>query len=91
MEPLGFSGANSRAYGVIALARALILAEIPRADVALASYESHADDRITERPNGFEVGLKILPDIAQAPSACTLPAASFEARPIPMRRAMMTF
>ena len=48
---------------------ALILAETPRADVALASYEAHAGDRLTERPRGFAVGLKLFPDIRKPPSA----------------------
>jgi hypothetical protein len=57
--------------GVSALAIAwfgLIVAEMPRADVALDSYDSHADDRLTERPTGFSMGLKLLPDIESAPS-----------------------
>jgi hypothetical protein len=49
-----------------------IVAEIPRADLALASYEAHADDRLTERPNGFSVGLKLFPDIRTAPSAASV-------------------
>ncbi|MEX2151829.1 MAG: hypothetical protein WD825_00725 [Gemmatimonadaceae bacterium] len=49
----------------------LIVAEIPRADVALESYDSHADDRLTERPNGFAVGLKAFPDIERPPSAAS--------------------
>jgi hypothetical protein len=51
---------------------ALIVAEFPRADIALASYDSHADDRITERPNGFGVGLKIIPDVESPPSAASV-------------------
>src|SRR5688572_7971102 len=50
----------------------LIVAEIPRADVALDSYDSHADDRLMERPNGFVLGLKVLPDIARPPSASSV-------------------
>jgi hypothetical protein len=46
----------------------LILAEVPRADVALATYEAHADDRLTERPRGFSIGLKLFPDAAKPPS-----------------------
>lgn len=52
----------------------LIVAEIPRADVALDSYDRHAADRLTERPNGFFIGLKILPDIARPPSASSVRA-----------------
>jgi hypothetical protein len=52
----------------------LIVAEIPRADVALDSYDSHAADRLTERPNGFALGLKIFPDIARPPSASSVRA-----------------
>ena len=47
----------------------VIVAEIPRADVALASYDSHAEDRLRERPTGFSVGMKILPDVEKPPSA----------------------
>jgi hypothetical protein len=47
----------------------VIVAEVPRADVALASYDSHKDDRLRERPNGFAVGAKLFPDVQQAPSA----------------------
>lgn len=50
----------------------IIVAEIPRADVALESYNAHASDRIMERPNGFSVGLKILPDVEKAPSAASV-------------------
>jgi hypothetical protein len=50
----------------------LILAEIPRARVALASYESHKDDVLTERPNGFAVGVKVLPDMEGPPSAASV-------------------
>ncbi|MGH7678950.1 MAG: hypothetical protein ACRENU_10825 [Gemmatimonadaceae bacterium] len=49
-----------------------IVAEIPRADAALASYESHANDLLTERPNGFVVGLKVLPDVTQPPVGAAL-------------------
>lgn len=49
-----------------------IIAEMPRADVALQSYESHADDLLTERPSGFSVGVKLLPDISNAPSAASV-------------------
>lgn len=47
----------------------LMLAAIPRADVALDSYDAHAKDRLTERPNGFAVGLKLFPDLEKPPSA----------------------
>ncbi len=50
----------------------LIVAELPRARVALESYDAHADDRLTERPGGFAVGLKILPDIRKPPSAAAV-------------------
>lgn len=49
-----------------------IVAEIPRADVALASYDSHADDRLTERPGGFAVGVKLFPDIESPPSVASV-------------------
>ena len=61
--------------GMAALALAwfaLMLAEIPRADVALASYDAHTDDRLTERPHGFSMGLKLFPDIAGPPSAASV-------------------
>lgn len=51
---------------------AVIIAEIPRADVALASYDSHADDLLHERPNGFFLGLKLLPDVQGTPSAASV-------------------
>ncbi|MGH7638315.1 MAG: hypothetical protein ACREOK_11760 [Gemmatimonadaceae bacterium] len=51
---------------------ALMLAEIPRADVALASYDAHADDQLTERPQGFSMGLKLFPDIASPPSSASV-------------------
>lgn len=53
---------------------AFIIAELPRADVALRSYDSHAEDRIRERPDGFAVGLKVLPDAQSAPSAAAVKA-----------------
>jgi hypothetical protein len=40
--------------------------------VALASYDSHADDRLTERPDGFAIGVKILPDVRHPPSASSV-------------------
>ena len=46
----------------------LIVAEIPRADLALDSYDDHASDRLTERPGGFAVGLKLFPDLEEMPS-----------------------
>lgn len=52
----------------------VVLAEVPRADVALDSYESHAEDRLTERPTGFTIGLKMLPDIARPPSGASVRA-----------------
>lgn len=61
--------------GMAALALAwfaLMLAEIPRADVALASYEAHAADQLTERPQGFAMGLKLFPDLASPPSAASV-------------------
>jgi hypothetical protein len=63
------------AAGTIALAwLGIIMAEIPRADQALDSYDSHADDRLTERPTGFAVGLKIFPDIERPPSTAAVRA-----------------
>lgn len=50
----------------------LMLAELPRADVALQSYDAHAEDRLTERPRGFSLGLKLFPDILEAPSAASV-------------------
>jgi hypothetical protein len=52
----------------------LLLAEIPRADVALDSYDSHRGDRLTERPNGFAIGLKLFPDIVRPPSTASVKA-----------------
>lgn len=48
---------------------AMIVAAVPRADVALASYDAHAGDRLRERPTGFAVGVKIFPDVDKPPSA----------------------
>jgi hypothetical protein len=50
----------------------LIIAEIPRADVALTSYDKHAVDRLTERPNGFSVGLKLFPDVEHPPAPASI-------------------
>ena len=52
----------------------LIVAELPRADSALASYDSHAADRLHERPGGFTVGLKVFPDVRKAVSAASVKA-----------------
>ena len=52
----------------------LIIAELPRADSALASYDSHAADRLHERPGGFTIGLKVYPDIRAAVSAASVKA-----------------
>ena len=52
----------------------VIVAEVPRADVALASYDSHTDDRLTERPDGFVVGVQMLPDVERPPSAASVSA-----------------
>ncbi|HEY8175516.1 MAG TPA: hypothetical protein VIF32_07485 [Gemmatimonadaceae bacterium] len=61
------------AMALIALAWfGVIVAEIPRADVALASYDMHADDRLTERPTGFAVGVQVLPDVESPPSAASV-------------------
>lgn len=55
---------------VLALAWfAVMIAEIPRARVALASYASHAEDLLSERPAGFAVGVKLFPDVQNPPSA----------------------
>ena len=51
---------------------AVVVAEIPRADIALASYDSHAADRLRERPTGFTVGLKMFPDVEKPPSAASV-------------------
>src|SRR5256885_16841276 len=48
---------------------AFVVSEVPRADVALTSYDSHATDRLTETPSGVVVGLKVFPDVATPPSA----------------------
>ena len=50
----------------------VIVAEVPRADQALASYSDHADDRLTERSVGFAVGVKIFPDVSGPPSAASV-------------------
>ena len=50
----------------------LLLAEIPRADVALDSYDDHRGDRLTERPTGFSIGLKLFPDVKRPPSSASV-------------------
>lgn len=46
----------------------LLGVQLPTADEALANYELHAGDRLTERPSGdFAVGLKVFPDVRQPP------------------------
>jgi hypothetical protein len=50
----------------------VVVAEIPRADVALFSYDSHAADRLRERPTGFTVGVKMFPDVLKPPSATSV-------------------
>jgi hypothetical protein len=61
------------AMSVLAIAWCgFMMAEIPRARVALASYESHADDRLAERPTGFAIGVKLFPDVLNAPSAASV-------------------
>ncbi|MEX2179599.1 MAG: hypothetical protein WD801_12865 [Gemmatimonadaceae bacterium] len=58
------------AMAVVALAWfGVIVAEIPRANIALASYARHGDDRLRERPDGFRVGAKLFPDVSGLPSA----------------------
>jgi hypothetical protein len=52
----------------------VLVAEIPRADVALDSYDDHRGDRLTERPHGFAVGLKLLPDVVRPPSPASVKA-----------------
>jgi hypothetical protein len=52
----------------------VLVAEIPRADVALDSYDNHRGDRLTERPNGFAIGLKLLPDVERPPSPASVKA-----------------
>ena len=61
------------AMSIVALAWfGFMVAEIPRARVALASYESHADDRLSERPAGFALGVKLFPDVRNPPSATSV-------------------
>lgn len=64
-------------YAMAAMALAwfgLIVAELPRANQSLGSYARHADDRLTERPGGFSVGVKIFPDVSAPPSAASVKA-----------------
>lgn len=72
------SRATAAFRGVMAAAAlawfGFIMAETPRADVALASYDQHAEDRISERPTGFTVGLKVFPDVEKPPSAGSVKA-----------------
>ncbi len=67
---LGRSTAAIRAAvaGLAFLWFGLIVAEMPRANQALASYAAHADDRLTERRDRFPVGVKIFPDLRDQPS-----------------------
>lgn len=57
------------AVALVALAWLVMISiEIPRARLALASYNAHSGDRLQERPAGdFELGLKIFPDLANPP------------------------
>ena len=58
---------------VLALAwLGFMIAELPRARVALESYESHSEDRLSERPMGFAIGGKLFPDIKNPPSAASV-------------------
>lgn len=73
---LGRLTASLRA-GVAALALlwfGIIVAEMPRANQALASYAAHADDRLTERRDRFAVGIKLFPNILNQPSGASVRA-----------------
>ena len=50
----------------------LIVAEMPRANQALASYASHDEDRLTERSDHVPVGVKLFPDVLKQPSAASV-------------------
>lgn len=51
----------------------LLGTQIPNADEALAAYDVHAGDRLTERPAGdFAVGLKLFPDVRRPPAPAAI-------------------
>jgi hypothetical protein len=51
----------------------MIAVEIPRARLALASYAAHRGDRLQERAIGdFQIGIKILPDLASPPPSAAI-------------------
>jgi hypothetical protein len=50
----------------------IIVAEVPRANAALASYAAHQDDRLTERRDRFGVGIKLFPDLRRQPSSAAV-------------------
>jgi hypothetical protein len=63
--------------GVMALAAAvwgvMIALEIPRGYMAVTSYRRYIGDRLRERPRGdFAVGVRILPDLGDAPAPLAL-------------------
>ncbi len=45
---------------------------IPSAAAVLHSYAAHAGDRLTERTDGFEIGLKLFPDIGSPPAPSSI-------------------
>ena len=50
----------------------LVAVQLPRGYVALRAYQPYADDLLTERPDGFEVGLKLFPDLEGPPPPVAL-------------------
>lgn len=52
---------------------AMVTLAVAKGRVVLREYRQYEQDRLTERPSGdFVIGVKILPDIARAPSALAL-------------------
>ena len=50
----------------------LVAVQLPRGYVAVRAYQPYADDLLTERPDSFEVGLKLFPDLEGPPPPVSL-------------------
>ena len=61
-------------FAAVALAFTVVfVAQLPSAVVAVRSYDAYAQDRLQERPRGdFTIGLRIFPDLNDAPPPLAL-------------------
>ena len=50
----------------------LVAVQLPRGFVAVRGYERYADDLLTERADGFDVGIKVFPDLEGPPPPIAL-------------------